>query len=462
MNHKSCLAGFVAGALTALNADPLPSWNNRLHKWTLLEFVAQATTPGQPAWVPPSERLAVFDTDGTLWTEQPLPLQTLFALDRIRALAAQHPPWATQEPFAAILRGNLRALLDGSDHTARQLLEQGRAGLDPHAFSLSVADWLAQSRHPVTDRVYARMVYQPMRELIDHLRAHRFQVLLRTRGDLAFTRILARETFACPADHVLPAEPDARLTAGQNPAGPPHQTDAPASNAAGNAPNPLPRPFPPPLLAFGNADDDLPWMEGAPDATKPRLRGLIHHTDADREWAYDRQATHGRLDRGLDRARARGWIVVSMRDDWQRIHPRPTSVRPSPAEEVRLIERWSGDYPVDALSLLPEGQQDTDVGFLRTAAELEPVWSRLQPGQPLPAVDFERDVVVFARNTELHRRIAIGRATCQRGILTLLLVEGLSSRPIESVVGLTLAILPRAGIQSLQGGRARIELDRKN
>jgi len=318
------VAVLVVCALAAqAAADPLPSWEEGPTRQAITRFVADVTDPGSARFVPPAERVAVFDNDGTLWAEQPAYVQLAFALDRVRALAPQHPEWRTQEPFAALLKGDVAAALAGGEHAILQVVLATHAGMTAEAFDAGAREWLATARHPSTGRRYVDMVYQPMLELLAWLRANGFRTFIVSGGGVDFVRAFAAEVYGIPSDQIVGSTAKYRFEMRDGvPAvvksGEIDFVDDGKGKPIGIASRIGMRP----RMAFGNSDGDFEMLAWTTAGEGARLGVLIHHTDAAREWAYDRASHIGKLVRGLDEAPTRGWVVVDMARDWAAIYPR--------------------------------------------------------------------------------------------------------------------------------------------
>jgi len=324
-----CSLGTPAG-----RADHLPSWAEGNSKQTILQFVERVTrakADGQPA-VPGEERIAVFENDGTLWSEQPLYLPFLFCIDRLRQLAVTQPQWRSQEPYASALRGDIPALLKQGPGALASLLVASSSGLSTEAYSDAVRQWLRTARHPITGSQLTRLVYQPMLELLRYLQANGFRTFIVTGGDVAFVRVWAERVYGVPPEQII----GTRLAlAYRQEAGRPQLWRLPQIESLVDGPG---KPIAieqvigrRPLAAFGNSDGDLEMLHWTTAGPGPRLALLIHHTDGRREWAYDRLSIIGRLDTALDQARHGGWTVVDMARDWRVVYPtRPTPLPESP------------------------------------------------------------------------------------------------------------------------------------
>jgi phosphoglycolate phosphatase-like HAD superfamily hydrolase len=301
-------------------APSLPSWNEGPAKAAIQRFVANVTTLGDPGYVPTAERVAVFDNDGTLWAEQPVYFQVQFALDRVKALAPQHPEWRTKEPFNHLLAGDMKAFLAGGEHAVLAVVAAAHSGLTTDEFAAAVHDWLRTARHPKTGRPYTSMVYQPMLELLDYLRANGFKTFIVSGGGVEFVRAFADSVYGIPPEQVIGSQGKLRYEMRD---GKPVLFKLPEAQFVDDGPgkpigiqNFIGRR---PIAAFGNSDGDREMLEWTWAGTGARLALLIHHTDADREWAYDRESPVGRLDKALDEAQSSGWTVVDMKTDWKQV-----------------------------------------------------------------------------------------------------------------------------------------------
>ena len=312
---------FISGA-SASGADPLPSWKNTASRQTILAFVEQVTSSGTATYVPTNERIAVFDNDGTLWSEQPLYFQLTFALDRIHELAPTHPEWGTQQPFKAALEHDIKAVAASGMKGLLQLVMASHSGMTTAEFKGIVEKWIGLARHPRFDRPYTDLVYQPMLELLEYLRANGFKTYIVSAGGRDFMRPWVEEVYGIPPEQVIGISLKTKyeIRNGQpviirlpemdfindkegKPAG--------IHNIIGRRS----------IAAFGNSDGDLQMLQWTAAGEGPRLMVLVHHTDAEREWAYDRKSKIGRLGQALDHATKHGWTVVDMKKDWKVIYP---------------------------------------------------------------------------------------------------------------------------------------------
>jgi len=303
-------------------SDPLPSWNDGATKQSIVAFVKKVTTPGSPTFVPPPERIATFDNDGTLWAEQPMYFQLFFALDRVKALAPQHPEWKQKEPFASLLKGDVKAALAGGEKSILEIVMATHAGMTTDAFEKIVNDWIATARHPQTKRHYTDMVYQPMLELLAYLRANGFKTFIVSGGGIEFMRPWAEKVYGVPPEQVIGSSIKTKYEVHD---GKPVLVRLPELNFMNDKDG---KPVGinshigrRPIAAFGNSDGDLQMLQWTTAGDGARFALYVHHTDAKREWAYDRKSSIGRLDKGLDQAKAKGWTIVDMKKDWKVIYP---------------------------------------------------------------------------------------------------------------------------------------------
>ena len=314
------------GALaTAQTAGLLPSWNDGKTKQSIIEFVAKVTKEGAPDFVPPAERIATFDNDGTLWAEQPMYFQLLFALDRVKVLAPQHPEWQDKEPFASLLKGDVKGALAGGEHAMLDIVMATHAGMTTEEFEKIVQEWVATAKHPVTKRPYTEMVYQPMLEVLAYLRANGFKTFIVSGGGIEFMRPWAERVYGVPPEQVIGSSIKTKFEWRD---GKPVLVRLPELNFVDDKTG---KPVGineyigrRPIAAFGNSDGDLEMLQWTTAGRGARLALIVHHTDAEREWAYDRTSSIGRLDKALDEAQARGWTVVDMKRDWKVIYPLET------------------------------------------------------------------------------------------------------------------------------------------
>ncbi|MHC2220780.1 HAD family hydrolase [Rhizobium leguminosarum] len=311
---------FIAAAAVA-QTDALPSWNDTAPKQAIISFVEKVTKPGSADFVPEAERIAVFDNDGTLWVEHPIYTQLAFALDRVKALAPQHPEWKETQPFKAVLEGDLKALAASGEKGLVELIMTTHAGMTSSDFQKIVTDWLASARDPKFKRPYTELVYQPMVELLAYLRANGFKTFIVSGGGIEFMRPWAEKVYGVPPEQVIGSSIKTEFRM---------QDDTPTlfrlpevnfiDDKAGKPVGINQQIGRRPIAAFGNSDGDLQMLQWTTMAGAPaRLGVLIHHTDSDREYAYDRDTEFGRLDKALDAASIAGWTVVDMKADWKQV-----------------------------------------------------------------------------------------------------------------------------------------------
>jgi len=300
----------------------LSAWRNGAAKRAILDFVARVTTMGHPDFVPPADRIAVFDNDGTLWVEQPLPVQACFVLDRIRALAPQHPEWRNQQPFKAVLENNVAGIMAVGMDGLTEMVMATHAGMSTEAFAALVRDWIAAAHHPRFNRPYTDLVYQPMLELLALLRANDFKTFIVSGGGIEFMRTFSDAIYGIPAEQVIGSsivtryivqdgEPvlvrEAKLHFFGDKEGKPVAINTHVGRR--------------PIAAFGNSDGDFAMLEWVTNGPGARFGLIVHHDDADREYAYDRDAGLARLARGLDEGPGRGWTIAGVRNDWNGVFP---------------------------------------------------------------------------------------------------------------------------------------------
>jgi haloacid dehalogenase-like hydrolase len=316
------LVASLAFATHALaQSDPLPSWNDGAAKQAIVTFVRATTTPGSPRFVPPAERIATFDNDGTLWAEQPMYFQLLFALDRVKALAPQHPEWKTKEPFASLLKGDVSKALAGGDKAIAEIVMVTHAGMTTEQFEQIVKDWIATAKHPKTGRLLTEMVYQPMLELLAYLRANGFKTFIVSGGGIEFMRPWTEKVYGIPPEQVVGSSIKTKYEMRD---GKPVLVRLPAidfiDDKTGKPVGINSHIGRRPIAAFGNSDGDrqmLEWTQGGGGA---RLMMLVHHDDAAREWAYGPKSKIGTFsDSLMAEANKQGWVVISMKNDWKRI-----------------------------------------------------------------------------------------------------------------------------------------------
>ena len=324
-------AGILVYAFTILTGatgcatvrhNPLSTWNDGPAKSAITDFVQRVTTAGSPDFVPTAERIAVFDNDGTLWSEQPIYFQLAFAIDRVKALAPNHPEWKDKEPFKSVLSGDLKSALAGGKHAILELVMASHAGTTTEEFSDSVRSWIATAKHPKSGRPYTEMVFQPMLELLEYLRANGFKTFIVSGGGIEFMRTFSEKVYGIPPEQVIGSSIKTKLAMR---GGEPVLVRLPELNFIDDKEG---KPVAinqhigrRPIAAFGNSDGDLQMLQWTAAGGGARFCLYVHHTDAKREWAYDRESHIGTLDNGLDEADRRGWTVVDMNRDWRVVYP---------------------------------------------------------------------------------------------------------------------------------------------
>jgi phosphoglycolate phosphatase-like HAD superfamily hydrolase len=320
-----CLAAAFAGNALAQAPDPLPSWNDGAAKKSIIDFVARVTAQGSPDFVPPERRIATFDNDGTLWCEQPVYFQAAFAFDRVKAMTPEHPEWKTKQPFKAVLEHDMKALAESGEKGLLQIIGATHAGMTVDEFSKAVLEWIGTARHPRFKRPYTELVYQPMLELMAYLRSNGFKTFIVSGGGIEFMRPWTEKVYGIPPEQVVGSSGVTKFEI--KPDGHASLRKLPKVEFIDDGPG---KPVGinrfigrHPIFAFGNSDGDLQMLQWTAAWPGARFMGIVHHTDAEREYAYDRKSRIGKLDKALDEAEKRGWTVVDMKADWKQIFPPP-------------------------------------------------------------------------------------------------------------------------------------------
>jgi hypothetical protein len=316
------LCGLASQSALA-QTDPLPSWNDGAVKKSITDFVARVTTQGGADFVPIEQRIATFDNDGTLWCEQPVYFQVAFAFDRVKAMAPSHPAWKTTQPFKAILDKDMKALAASGEKGLLQIIAATHTGMRTDEFSKAVLEWTTSARHPRFNRPYTELVYQPMLELLVYLRANGFKTFIVSGGGVEFMRPWVEKVYGIPPEQVVGSSGIVSFQIDAS--GKPSLLKTPKIEFVDDGPG---KPVGinrfigrRPIFAFGNSDGDLQMLQWTVAGSGARFAGLVHHTDAEREYAYDRQSKVGKLDKALDEAAAKGWTVVDMKGDWKTVFP---------------------------------------------------------------------------------------------------------------------------------------------
>jgi phosphoglycolate phosphatase-like HAD superfamily hydrolase len=306
----------------AKTTDPLPSWNNGATKTTIMQFVNNVTKKGGADFVPAAERIATFDNDGTLWIEQPMYVQLAFALDRVKAEAPKHPEWKDTEPFKSVLANDMNGVMASGEHGLLELIMATHTGMSVEEFNQIAKYWLTMSKHPKFKCPYTELVYQPMLELLSYLRANGFKTYIVSGGGVEFMRPWTEKVYGIPPEQVIGSSVKTKFELVE---GKPVLMRLPEMDFIDDKDG---KPVGiqkfigrRPIAAFGNSDGDLQMLEWATATNRPHFALIVHHTDAEREFAYDRESAVGRLDKALDEAQQKGWTVVDMKKDWKRVFP---------------------------------------------------------------------------------------------------------------------------------------------
>lgn len=314
------LTALLIPVSSLLAKDPLPSWNDGSSKKSIVSFVQKTTTRGGSDYIEPANRIAVFDNDGTLWGEQPLYFQLVYVIDRIKVLAPKHPEWKNKEPYASILKGDIKGALAGGKPALLEMVAVTHSGITHEEFQDSVREWLKTARHPKTKRPYNEMVYQPMLEVLRYLRANGYKTYIVSGGGIDFMRVFAEQTYGIPPEQVIGSSLKARYELRD---GKPVVVKLPElhfnDDKEGKPVAILQHIGQRPAAAFGNSDGDFEMLEWTTSGKGPRLGVYVHHDDAEREWKYDHPSHIGQLKRGLIEAPKRGWTVISMKKDWKQV-----------------------------------------------------------------------------------------------------------------------------------------------
>ncbi|SDP59773.1 Phosphoserine phosphatase [Phyllobacterium sp. YR620] len=311
-----------AGSALA-QSDPLPSWNDGPNRTAIVDFVKRVTTDGSADFVAPVDRIAVFDNDGTLWAEKPVPFELFFALDEVKRLAPEHPEWKDTEPFKSVLANDLAGVEASGMKGMLEIMAATHAGMSTEAFSKTVADWFATAKHPVRQKPYGELVYQPQLELLAYLRDNGFRTFIVSGGGVEFMRVFADKIYGVPPEQVIGSSGVVKYQLGAD--GKPELMKEPKVEFIDDGPG---KPVGInrfigrwPIMAIGNSDGDREMLEYTTAGSGARLAVYIHHDDAEREYAYDRTDKLAKFDKGWDEAVAKGWQVVSMKNDWKVIFP---------------------------------------------------------------------------------------------------------------------------------------------
>lgn len=302
--------------------DPLPSWNDGATKSAIIDYIKLVTTDGSDSFIPIEDRIATFDNDGNLWAEQPAYFQLFFALDQIKAQADDHPEWQEQEPFKSVLNDDMDGVMKSGMHGLMEIIMNSHAGTTSQEYRSAVSQWLSTAKHPRFGVGYDELIYQPMLELLDFLRANQFKVFIVSGGGIDFMRVWATEAYGIPSDQIIGSSIKAEFSYSDEKA---KIIKIPELNfiddKEGKPVGIYQHIGKIPVFASGNSDGDLQMLQYSDSNSYPSFQLYLHHTDAEREWAYDRDSHIGKLDKGLDEARAKGWTVIDMKNDWKTIFP---------------------------------------------------------------------------------------------------------------------------------------------
>ena len=304
------------------NIDPLPSWNEGVSKKSITDFVTKTTQDGNKEFIPVTDRIACFDNDGTLWTEQPMYFQLAFAIDRIKAMAPEHPEWKTTQPFQALLEGDMKTVMAGGEKALLQIVMTTHAGMTTEEFSKTVKDWMATAKHPKTGKHYNEMIYQPMVELLNYLRSNGYKTFIVSGGGVDFMRPWAEQAYGIPPYQVIGSSGKVKYEIIN---GNPVLTKLPEINFIDDKEG---KPVgihqyigKRPVFTAGNSDGDYAMLQYTSSSSEPHFGMIVHHTDSVREWTYDRKSHIGNLEKGLDDAPKYNWLIVDMKSDWKIIYP---------------------------------------------------------------------------------------------------------------------------------------------
>ncbi len=308
----------------------LPSWNEGKSKQSIINFVTKVTKENSSSYVKPEDRIAVFDNDGTLWAEQPLYTQLVFAIERIFALAPKNPKWQSQAPFAKLLKGDIKGALSGGESAINAIVMAANTGMTNEEYAEIVKEWFAVAKHSTNNKAYSQMAYQPMLELIDYLHSNNFKVFIVSGGGIEFIRAFSQDVYDIPSERVIGSvmKRSYQVMEGAVEGNVENSADAKKvilraaemtfyNNNANKVLAINSHTGKRPIAAFGNSDGDLPMLKYTSDGDGERLSMIIHHTDEKREWAYDKKSDIGHLSKGLEQAKANGWYLVDMKNDWK-------------------------------------------------------------------------------------------------------------------------------------------------
>ncbi|MCD6544949.1 MAG: haloacid dehalogenase-like hydrolase [Flavobacteriaceae bacterium] len=302
--------------------DPLPSWNNINSKKEIIAYVDTVTDKNHPDFIPVKDRIATFDNDGTLWSEQPVYFFILYAMDRVKVMAKDNPEWKNKQPFKAVLENDMEALKKSGEKGLLQIIMATHTGISVNDFKSSVLEWSKTAKHPKMDKLYSEMVYQPMLELLNYLRDHDFKTYIVSGGEVVFIRVFLTEIYGIPEEQIIGTRLKTEYVYND---GKPYIKRLPEldfnNDKEGKAVNIEAIIGKKPVFASGNSDGDLQMLQWTASNKYKSFMLYVHHTDSVREWAYDRDSHIGKLDKGLDQAKKDGWTVIDMKKDWKVIYP---------------------------------------------------------------------------------------------------------------------------------------------
>ncbi len=317
-----CASAMLLLSWNAVFAEDLPSWNKGVAKDSIVRFVTAVTTEGSTEYVEPADRIAVFDNDGTLWSEQPMYVQLAFALDRVKTLAAEHPEWNKTEPFRSAIAGDMKSLAASGTKGLLEIVAATHSGMSSDEFTAIANDWIKSAKHPITGKSYTAMTYKPMRELIDYLKLNGFKVFIVSGGGTEFMRPWTEDIYSVPPENVVGSSVKTKYEIRNGKPAVVRLPDIDFINDGEGKPVGISRFIGKrPIAAFGNSDGDLQMLEWTTSGEGSRFGLIVHHDDEDREVAYDRNSAFGKLDRGLSEGPKHGWTIVSVKNDWKTVFP---------------------------------------------------------------------------------------------------------------------------------------------
>ncbi|EGQ8299530.1 haloacid dehalogenase-like hydrolase [Vibrio parahaemolyticus] len=319
LNVFTLAVAVISFPILAQNSDPLPSWNDGQTKQAIIQFVSDVTDANSPNFVAPQDRIATFDNDGTLWSEKPMYFQILFMLDQIKEQAASHPDWKTTKPYSLVLSGQIDKL---SLEDVLTMVQKTHSGMSSDEFTSIVQAWISTAKHPVTGRPYTDMVYQPMLELLDYLDSNGFKNFIVSGGGNAFMRAWATDVYNIPSERIIGTRLSTEFANVDGSYQVKRVPGIEVNNDKAEKPQQIYQHIGKrPIASFGNSDGDLQMLQWTTSGPGPRLAMYVHHTDDQREWKYDRTSSIGKLDKGLDEAKAKGWLIADMKNDWKQVYP---------------------------------------------------------------------------------------------------------------------------------------------